>query len=77
MCDRSLIKSIWGTQFCKWAFLPSCGKSGGILIMWDERIVMECETIIEEFSLSIKFRNLDNSEWWLSGVYGPNRPSAR
>lgn len=45
--------------------------------MWDERIVTECETIIEEFSLSIKFRNLDNSEWWLSGVYGPNRPSAR
>lgn len=62
LCDRSLIKSIWGWHFRKWAFLPSCGRSGGILIIWDERIVTECEMILGEFTLSIKFRNYNNSE---------------
>ncbi|GMP49924.1 hypothetical protein CsSME_00016737 [Camellia sinensis var. sinensis] len=35
--------------------------------MWDDRIVSECETLLGTFSLSIKFRNRDNSEWWLIG----------
>lgn len=30
LCDRSSIKSIWGSHFCKWDILPSCGRSGGI-----------------------------------------------
>lgn len=49
---------------------------GGNLIIWDKRVVTEYKTILGEFTLSIKFRNYDNSEWWLLGVYGPNRPSA-
>lgn len=70
------IKSVWGTWFKKWASLPSCGRSGGVLVMWDGRVVMECEIRVF-FSLSIRFWNRDNNEWWLTGVYGPNRPCNR
>jgi hypothetical protein len=30
----SLCYSLWGGDDCCWAFLPSCGNSGGILSIW-------------------------------------------
>lgn len=30
----SFCKSIWGSDDCEWAFLPSEGNSGGILSLW-------------------------------------------
>jgi hypothetical protein len=30
--------SIWGSQDCQWAFLPSDGNSGGILSLWKKRL---------------------------------------
>ena len=77
VCERRFMQSLWGVRHRRWVCLPASGRSGGGLILWDERVVSECETIVGEFSLSIRFRNLDNSEWWLTGVYGPNRPSRR
>lgn len=75
--DRNFIKSIQGTKHRKQASLPSCGTSGGILIIWGERIILDCETIMGELSLSIRFGNHDNNQWCLIVVYGPNSPSRR
>ncbi|XP_028093340.1 uncharacterized protein LOC114293463 [Camellia sinensis] len=76
-CDRIFIRSVWGTRFRRWAVLPSTGRSGGILIMWDDRVVSKCEVVAGVFSLSINFRNRDNKVWWLTGVYGPIKPGSR
>jgi hypothetical protein len=30
----SLCRSLWGSDDCDWAFLPSVGNSGGIISIW-------------------------------------------
>ncbi|KAK9275884.1 hypothetical protein L1049_023158 [Liquidambar formosana] len=77
MIDRKLIKSIWGSRHKGWSFLPSSGRSVGILIVWDERVVSVVEVVCGSFSLSVKMKDFNTNEWWLSGIYGPNKPRIR
>uniref|UniRef100_A0A2N9HVH9 Elongation factor P C-terminal domain-containing protein n=1 Tax=Fagus sylvatica TaxID=28930 RepID=A0A2N9HVH9_FAGSY len=71
--DRGIIRSLWGIQHVDWLYLGSDGASGGILIMWDRRVVAMTDSAVGHFSISCKFRNvLDQKEWAFSGVYGPN-----
>ena len=54
-------------------FLGSIGASGGILLMWDSRVVEKLEDVVGYFSVSYKFRNVeDHNVWMFSGVCGPN-----
>ena len=69
----ALIGAVWGVRFKDWAYLPSVGKSGGILIIWDVRVVRATECITGSFSLSIHLSPLQGESWWLSGIYGPCR----
>jgi hypothetical protein len=36
----SLCPSIWGSDDCQWAFLPSSGNSGGILSIWSNSLAL-------------------------------------
>ena len=69
---RSIVRSLWGIHHVDWSYLGSEGASGGILLMWDRRIVEKMEEVVGKFSLSCKFQCVeDQSEWVFSGVYGP------
>jgi len=68
-----IVKSLWGSQFADWCYLPSSGASGGILLMWDRRLVEKLEAHVGEYVVACNFRNCaDNFIWALAGVYGPN-----
>ena len=68
----NLLCNLRGKRLNKWESLPSQGASGGILIGWDARLLTYLDIFVGQFSLSLKFRNnLDNFDWWLTGVYGP------
>ena len=41
-------------------FLGSIGASGGILLMWDGRVVEKLEDVVGYFSVSCKFRNVED-----------------
>ncbi|XP_022862145.1 uncharacterized protein LOC111382408 [Olea europaea var. sylvestris] len=71
--SRDIVSSLWGGQHVGYQFLGSSGASGGILIVWDTR-VFDMEEVSEGlFSLSISFRNIEDSfRWMFVGVYGPN-----
>uniref|UniRef100_A0A2N9GVH0 Uncharacterized protein n=1 Tax=Fagus sylvatica TaxID=28930 RepID=A0A2N9GVH0_FAGSY len=61
-----------------WTSLGSNGASGGILLMWDRRVVERVDEAVGYYSLSCKFRNvIDQFEWIFTGVYGPNLDSER
>ena len=53
--DMSVIKSCCPQRFDDFAYVPSCGASGGILIIWNSSLfsglIMHCEP----FALSIHF----------------------
>ena len=58
-------------RFKEW-FLPTVGRSGGILIMWDTRVFRGSDSLLGNFSASVFLHPIGGGEeWWLTGVYGP------
>lgn len=55
----------------------SVGSSGGILLMWDPRVVAVRDNLIREFSVSIEICWEENIKWWFSAIYGPCKPRER
>ena len=51
--DRRFVGSLWRTRFKEWLLLPSQGRAGGILVIWDTRRVKVTENLIGDFSISI------------------------
>jgi hypothetical protein len=76
--SNSLVRSLWGCHFVDWCYLASHGASGGILIMWDRRIVEKMDVYVGEFVVACSFRSVaDDFSWAFAGVYGPNFDSLR
>ncbi|KAG6667899.1 hypothetical protein CIPAW_01G132400 [Carya illinoinensis] len=78
LISRRIIRSIWNCQFVGWIYLPSKGASGGILVMWDKRVVECIDEFIGEYSVGCSFKNSkDGFLWAFARVYGPNLDSER
>jgi exonuclease III len=71
--SSSFVRSLWGCNHVDWCCLDSSGASGGILIMWDNRVVEKVDVCLGNFTLAVSFRNVvDRFVWAFAGVYGPN-----
>ena len=71
MTDR-VVRSLGSGRFLDWKALNSCGTTGGILICWDKRALDLLEWEEGQFSLSCRFRTVENGVIWaFTGVYGP------
>jgi exonuclease III len=76
--SRVVVRSLWGCQHVDWCYLGLRGASGGILLMWDRRVVKKIEDCVGIFSVACSFRSVNvNFEWTFAGVYGPNDDSDR
>ncbi|KAG2718228.1 hypothetical protein I3760_03G209400 [Carya illinoinensis] len=59
--------------FCEMGLSCFKGASGGILIMWDSRVVESIEECVGSSMAACSFRNMeDGFRWAFVGVYGPN-----
>jgi hypothetical protein len=38
-----VVQSVWGCVYVDWIYLGARGASGGILLMWDRRVVEKIE----------------------------------
>jgi exonuclease III len=47
--SRSVVKSLWGCHYVDWAYLGSVGAAGGILVMWDRRVLEKVEVAVGRF----------------------------
>jgi len=57
------IECIWGSKRA----------SGGILLMWDRRVVEKIEEYVGRYVVACAFRSVSvNFDWGFAGVYGPN-----
>uniref|UniRef100_A0A2N9IB59 Uncharacterized protein n=1 Tax=Fagus sylvatica TaxID=28930 RepID=A0A2N9IB59_FAGSY len=75
---QGLIRSLWRCRYVDWLSLDSVGASGGIILMWDKRVVDRVDVAIGNFSVSCRFSEVATGfEWAFSGVYGPNRAMER
>ena len=73
--NSRVIQSLWGSQHVS---LGSNGAFGGIILMWDRRVVEKLDEAVGYYSLSCKFRIVtDQFDWIFTRVYGPNLDSER
>uniref|UniRef100_A0A2N9GJ10 Reverse transcriptase zinc-binding domain-containing protein n=1 Tax=Fagus sylvatica TaxID=28930 RepID=A0A2N9GJ10_FAGSY len=71
--DLRVVKSIWSNRYADWVGLDAVNTAGGILIMWDKRVVEKLDVLVGSFSVSCHWRGLvDGFDWICSGVYGPH-----
>lgn len=71
--NRSIILILWVCSHVGWVFLPSSGGLGGILLMWDNRVVELLEECIGHFIVACYFKNIeDGLKGAIVGVYGSN-----
>ncbi|WJZ94571.1 hypothetical protein VitviT2T_013415 [Vitis vinifera] len=77
VCDRRFVGSVWSVRNKEWVALPTCGASGGILIIWDSKKMSSEDVVIRSFSVLVKFLLDGCGPLWLSAVYGPNSPLTR
>lgn len=57
--DPIFMKSIWSSKNVGWIFVESFGRSGGMLILWDECKISMLEYLKGGYTLSIKLQKLD------------------
>ncbi|RVW22690.1 hypothetical protein CK203_099596 [Vitis vinifera] len=68
MSDR-VVRSLGSGRFLDWKALDACGSAGGILICWDKRVLDLLEWEEGQFSLSCRFRIVENGVIWALRVF--------
>ena len=57
---RGIVRGICSFPYIDWLYLGSEGASGGILLMWDRRVVEKIEEAVGHFSISCRFKNVSD-----------------
>ena len=70
--SKGVVRSLGSGRFLDWRALDAEGAAGGILICWDKRSLDILDWEEGHFTLSCRFRNVENGVVWVfTGVYGP------
>ena len=73
-----MIQSIWGNRFARWEALNVEHTAGGVLLLWDKRVLELTDSKVDTFSVSCCWKSIiDGFEWVGTGVYGPTRDDMR
>jgi hypothetical protein len=73
LISRRVINSLWGCPYIDWCYMAANGVAGGILLMWDKRVVSKLDMEVGECVAACTYKNImDGFEWAFARVYGPN-----
>ena len=76
--DSQMVCSLWSCPYVDWAVLDADQMAGGVLIMWDRRVLEKLEILVGLFLMSVQWKRVeDGFIWECSGVYGPNDNNMR
>ena len=76
--DLRMVRSLCSNRYVDWVGLDAVNTAGGILIMWDKRVVEKLDAVVGRFSVSCYWRGLvDGFDWACFGVYGPHSDDSR
>ncbi|RVW68269.1 hypothetical protein CK203_063591 [Vitis vinifera] len=68
--SEGIVRSLGSGRFLDWRALDAEGAAGGILICWDKRSLDILDWEEGQFTLSYRFRNVENEVVWMfTGVY--------
>jgi exonuclease III len=70
--DHSFIRSFYPKRFDRFAFSPSIGASGGLIVLWNSSIFTGTVLEIHRSAIRMQFISTSNNQsWQLVNVYGP------
>ena len=72
--DKRFVSSVWKGRSMECAALPTCGASGGIVIMWDSNKFKCTEKVLRFFSVTVKLNSSEEESFWLTSFYDTNKP---
>jgi hypothetical protein len=76
--DLQTVKSLWGSPYSDWVALDAVNTAGGVLLIWDKRMVEQVDVVKGKFSVSCLWKGLvDGFDWACFGVYGPHTDGER
>ena len=76
--DDQVILSLWSRCQVKWLFLPSIGRSLGIIIIFDFQVFELVDYRIGVYFSCCNLRSMqDNFVYGFIGIYGPNEDTLR
>ena len=62
--SRRTIYSLWGCPYADFCYVASSGAFGGILLMWDKRVVSRLDMEVGDYVAACRFKNVvDGFEW--------------
>ena len=56
--DRQLVCSLWSCPYVDWVVLEADRIAGGILIMWDKRVLYKVEVMVGTFLVLVKWQRV-------------------
>jgi hypothetical protein len=76
--NRRIIRSLWGNPYVDWEVLAAMGTAGGVLLLWDKRVVEKLDSFVGRFSVSCLWQGVcDGFTWVGTGLYGPTCDAIR
>jgi hypothetical protein len=58
--DLQMVRSLWGSPFVEWEFLPASGSAGGVLMLWDNRVLEKVDSVVNQFSVSCLWKGVSD-----------------
>ena len=58
LISREVVGNVWGCRHADWLYLGSKGASGGILLMWDRRVMEKMEECVGNYVVACRFKSV-------------------
>uniref|UniRef100_A0A7N2QY09 Uncharacterized protein n=1 Tax=Quercus lobata TaxID=97700 RepID=A0A7N2QY09_QUELO len=73
LAEGEIVCSLWSCPYVACVALDADQMAGGVLMMWDKRVLERLEVMMGYFFVSVRWQGVgDSFTWACSGVYGPN-----
>ena len=71
--NHNIALSLWDRRPLEWLFLPSFGRSRGMIVISDSQALELMDSKVQVFTTCCKLRSMqDNFGWCLIGTYRPS-----
>lgn len=69
-----MLKILLSLGFPEVFFVPSCGSSGGIALLWKNCLAIQIVSSADNFIIAVVSYGSSDCLWHLTGIYGPTNP---
>ncbi|KAG2688583.1 hypothetical protein I3760_09G102600 [Carya illinoinensis] len=73
LVTRKIMRGVWSCPYVDWVYLASNGASGGILVIWDKRVMEKIEEFVGDYTVACSFKMVEDDFLFPSERSGDSR----